>query len=98
LYRTGQAGQYGRLACQVRGSIFDCGKYTPDSVMTIEGTWMRQQVPAGEVVHPGGRVEVIAWRTVSFLLVGWTARHYLIRVVTSKRRKLLYFASQKTSS
>lgn len=70
LYRTGQNGEYERLSCQVRaGTTFDCGKYTPGSVMTIDGTWMRQQVPAGQVVHPGGRVEVIAWRTVYFLLV-----------------------------
>jgi len=70
LYRTGQGGQYERLSCQVRaGSIVDCGKYTPNSVITIEGTWMRQQVAAGQVVYPGGRVEVIAWRTVYFLLV-----------------------------
>lgn len=70
LYRSGQGGLYERLTCEVRpGSIRDCGKYAPDSLMTIEGTWMRQQVPAGQVVHPGGRIEVIAWRTEYFLLV-----------------------------
>ena len=68
LYRSTDGGRYEPLSCVMETSR-RCGGYEPGAVMTITGTWVRHQVPAGEVVRPGKPAEVIAWRTAYFLVV-----------------------------
>ncbi len=70
LYTTGRDGQPEPLSCRPSTSAdFDCAPYMPGSVVTIPGTWTRQEVPVGQVVSPGGQSQTIARRTAYFLLV-----------------------------
>jgi hypothetical protein len=70
LYTIGRDGQPEPLSCRPSTPAdFDCAPYIPGSVVTIPGTWTRQEVPVGQVVSPGGQSRTIARRTAYFLLV-----------------------------
>lgn len=68
LYRATTTGAYEPLSCVVEISG-RCGKYEPGSEISISGIWVKHVVPAGQVVHPGQQGQVIAWRTLHFLVV-----------------------------
>lgn len=64
LYRRTGDGQYAPLTCLMRAtSLVNCGDYQPGAIVTIEGTWIRHQVPSGRSGNA-----VFAWRTMYFLV------------------------------
>ena len=70
LYTRGNHGEPEPLSCKASATAgFDCGDYTPGTVVTIGGTWTRQEAPVGQVISPRDPVQTIARRTLYFLLV-----------------------------
>ena len=70
LYTRGNQGKPEPLTCKASAiGGFECGNYIPDSVVTIGGTWTRQEMPAGQVMSPPNPAQTIARRTLYFLLV-----------------------------
>lgn len=70
--RSAAAGTAEQVHCRIVDQnlpAFDCGRYVPDSVVTVEGTFTGEQVPDQTVVDPSGRVQVLTYRSVYYLLL-----------------------------
>ncbi len=70
LYRRTSQGTYVPVECGIlKEGTYDCGSYTPGSIMVVDGTFAKQAEPAQQVIYPDGSVAVLQYRDVYFLVI-----------------------------
>ncbi|MDO8551222.1 MAG: hypothetical protein Q7S03_00875 [bacterium] len=70
LYKKIGEGKYETLTCKVvTKSNYDCGKYKDNSVTTIQGIFIKYQIPAQTIGTSSGKTEVIKWQDIYILVV-----------------------------